>query len=220
MDEMDYAIFGEQAFSAVSNSKMYHIRRHAGRVILDVGCGPGQYIEALTAEGRIVDGVEINTVLRSQAMRYGRTIFNYDIEKGELQKIPAGVYDTVLCLDVLEHVVNPESTLKEMARIAKRNVIISVPLATPSEIELHGLLYSSYKDPTHLRYYTIHELKGDLANAGFKNILIVPTYSVSVILHRMIKSAFLQKFLVLVNRLLLRFIDKNNWSVVLAVGEK
>lgn len=47
----------------------------------------------------------------------------------ELDPIPFEdrAFDTVLCLDVLEHLANPHQVYGELCRVSKRNVIISLP---------------------------------------------------------------------------------------------
>ncbi len=37
-------------------------------------------------------------------------------------------YDTVICMEVLEHLLNPLKAIDELKRIAKKRIIISVPL--------------------------------------------------------------------------------------------
>jgi len=40
---------------------------------------------------------------------------------------PAASVDTVVCLEVLEHLGDPEAGLRELARVTQRHVILSVP---------------------------------------------------------------------------------------------
>jgi ubiquinone/menaquinone biosynthesis C-methylase UbiE len=45
----------------------------------------------------------------------------------ELASFPAGSFDLAAAIEVLEHVPDPERTMAEMARVAARHVLVSVP---------------------------------------------------------------------------------------------
>ena len=90
--------------------------------ILDVGCGDGEITNDL-APGRHVVGLD-----RSEtALQYVTT---ETVQAGcDDIPFPDGHFDLVLCSEVLEH-LPPEiyrSALKEMRRVASRNIVISVP---------------------------------------------------------------------------------------------
>jgi len=45
----------------------------------------------------------------------------------ELSSFPAGSFDLAAAIEVLEHVPDPERTLAEMAHVASRHLLVSVP---------------------------------------------------------------------------------------------
>jgi ubiquinone/menaquinone biosynthesis C-methylase UbiE len=51
------------------------------------------------------------------------------IETQDIYQLPYDdkSFDLILCLEVLEHLKNPSSALKEIARVASKHLIVSVP---------------------------------------------------------------------------------------------
>jgi len=93
--------------------------------IIDVGCGDGIMLNYLQKQGRYKRLVGID--ISSNALKYVNT------EKilGSIDNIPFcdASFDLVLCLEVLEHLpynVYPQA-LKELQRVSKKYILISVP---------------------------------------------------------------------------------------------
>lgn len=215
-----YAQFGRERFNVVSGAKMTHILTHCGTTLLDVGCGPGAYLQALHMKGIQADGVEGNPLFAEQAAECGAKIFIIDLDQSGLSEISEDAYDTVIALDVIEHLHSPEKVLKEMVRVAKKNILISVPAEAPPELSGLGFVYASYQDPTHLRYYTPESLHKLLRDAGVFNISISPVFRVKPLLTHLFSPRW-YPILNLLNRLLAHFITPQaDWSVLLAVGYK
>jgi 2-polyprenyl-3-methyl-5-hydroxy-6-metoxy-1,4-benzoquinol methylase len=98
--------------------------------VLDVGCGEGvlteQWADRL-GSGRIV-GVDLDDPkLRAQWARRRRPNLEYrTMTAGDL---PFGTdeFDLAAAIEVLEHVPDAEHTVAEMARVASRHLLVSVP---------------------------------------------------------------------------------------------
>ena len=104
--------------------------------VLDVGCAFGYGSAAVIARGpedRAIVGVERDPELLAQARRHFSWLPMIDADLGELP-IPAGCADTVLLLDVIEHVAEPERALAEAHRVLAPGgaLIISVPHRGPT----------------------------------------------------------------------------------------
>lgn len=84
--------------------------------ILDVGCGPK----------RIKKHISGNVVYKGVDAKDGEDIIGVDLEKG-LLPLKDNEYDSVFCLDVLEHLDNPVPLVKEILRVSKNEIIISLP---------------------------------------------------------------------------------------------
>jgi len=97
-------------------------------LILDVGCGEGFTLNRLKEHGigKRLEGVEHST----DAISLGKKIYpEIKIKQGDIYKLPYenNSFDLVLCTEVLEHLEEPEKALKELARVSKKYLVISVP---------------------------------------------------------------------------------------------
>jgi SAM-dependent methyltransferase len=100
------------------------------RSVLDVGCGEGvlthEWAERLGG-GRVV-GIDLDDEkLRAEWARRSRP--NLEFRAEEASRLPFGdaEFDVATAIEVLEHVPQPEATLAEMARVAERWLLVSVP---------------------------------------------------------------------------------------------
>jgi SAM-dependent methyltransferase len=96
--------------------------------VLEVGCGEGVVMGYLRARhpGLRVDGVEPDprALATARARNPGSLLL-----QGDACELPIGraAYDLVLCLEVLEHLPEPDRALVEVRRVARRGCILSVP---------------------------------------------------------------------------------------------
>jgi SAM-dependent methyltransferase len=105
-------------------------RKASPRSVLDVGCGEG----VLTCEwagrldgGRIV-GIDLDDPkLRAEWDKRGRPNLEYRAEEATSLSFADDEFDLASAIEVLEHVPEPEATLAEMARVAERWLLVSVP---------------------------------------------------------------------------------------------
>jgi ubiquinone/menaquinone biosynthesis C-methylase UbiE len=97
---------------------------------LDVGCGEGVLTErfAQRLEGGHVVGVDLeDPKLREEWSRRARPNLDFRAFSGPHLPFVDNEFDVACALEVLEHVPDPERTLAEMARVARRHVLVSVP---------------------------------------------------------------------------------------------
>ena len=98
--------------------------QHCQAPVLDVGCGIGVYVAALHDRGIIATGLEIDPAYVSTAQALKR---NVQLYAGDSIPFEDGTFDTAIAIEVLEHIPDWEHTLREMIRVARRCVVISVP---------------------------------------------------------------------------------------------
>ncbi|MFO7604174.1 MAG: bifunctional 2-polyprenyl-6-hydroxyphenol methylase/3-demethylubiquinol 3-O-methyltransferase UbiG [Gammaproteobacteria bacterium] len=106
--------------------RLEYIDRRAhlpGKQVLDVGCGGGILAESMAAKGARVTGIDMGesplAVARLHQLESGISV--------DYQKITAEAYalanpdsqDVVTCMEMLEHVPDPASTIAACARLAK-----------------------------------------------------------------------------------------------------
>lgn len=94
--------------------------------VVDIGCGAGAYGPGLIAAGHNWLGLEANThccdILRRRQLPYRR------VELGS-HHLPCadGEWDCAICIEVLEHVKEPEIFVSEIARVTRQRALFSVP---------------------------------------------------------------------------------------------
>jgi 2-polyprenyl-3-methyl-5-hydroxy-6-metoxy-1,4-benzoquinol methylase len=136
---------------------------HLDRVI-EIGCGTGATLVELKRQGRCnwVGGVELASEPAQIASERLDRFWKANIETLDLDIARASL-DAILCLDVLEHLIDPWSTLKRLTAFLKPNgtAIISVPnirnYRVLSSLMLHGrwdYQPTGIMDRTHLRFFT------------------------------------------------------------------
>jgi SAM-dependent methyltransferase len=100
------------------------------RSVLDVGCGEGvltqEWAERLD-HGRVV-GIDLeDPKLRTEWRTRRAPNLEYRAEEATRLSFADGEFDLAAAIEVLEHVPDPETTLAEMARVADRWLLLSVP---------------------------------------------------------------------------------------------
>ena len=93
-----------------------------GRRVLDVGCGGGILTEAMARRGATVTGLdageEIIRVATQHAQEAGLEITYTTGKLEDFAADNAGRFDVITCMELLEHVPDPEQLLHDCARVA------------------------------------------------------------------------------------------------------
>jgi ubiquinone/menaquinone biosynthesis C-methylase UbiE len=77
-------------------------------------------------------------------------------------------FDTVTAFEVLEHIDDVSAALGELRRVAKHNVILTVPNCTITPgMKASGLIYHHWYDPTHVNFWSTEQFAEVVAGAGF-----------------------------------------------------
>lgn len=167
--------------------------------ILDVGAGSGFASRTLKPLGfKNFDAVEIDPATRVELAKL------YDRVEDSLEKYEFNQFDVALCLDVLEHTVNPEEFLKEvLARVKPGGVVfISVPNITHWSVRIQ-LLFGRFEysdrgilDRTHLQFITRKRLRKMFVTYNLKTLnedstiepieLLLPSYAYQNSIYRII----------------------------------
>jgi 2-polyprenyl-3-methyl-5-hydroxy-6-metoxy-1,4-benzoquinol methylase len=98
--------------------------------VLDVGCGEGVLTEqwATALGSRPVVGIDLeDPKLRAEWERRRRPNLSFRAMAAENLPFAADEFDLAAAIEVLEHVPDPEATVAEMARVARRHLLVSVP---------------------------------------------------------------------------------------------
>ena len=95
-----------------------------GQRVLDVGCGGGILSDSMARKGADVLGIDLATkalrVARLHALEAQTTRIQYREISAEAlaDEVPAS-FDTVTCMEMLEHVPDPQSVVSACARLVK-----------------------------------------------------------------------------------------------------
>jgi 2-polyprenyl-3-methyl-5-hydroxy-6-metoxy-1,4-benzoquinol methylase len=140
--------------------------------ILDIGCATGFFLDAARERGWEVYGVELSAYSSTIARN---KLGNDRIITGTVEEAgyENGSFDVVVMTDVIEHVVNVQSFVKEVARILKPNGVTAITTPDPLSLSCRmlGQLWPHYK-LEHLVYFTPRALSVLLEPSGFKRLYL------------------------------------------------
>jgi 2-polyprenyl-3-methyl-5-hydroxy-6-metoxy-1,4-benzoquinol methylase len=147
------------------------------RIILDVGCSTGTLGAAIKAKtGAQIIGIELSPEMAEDARTRIDKVFTGDAADIFFQgKLDEYMFDTIIFADVLEHMVDPWSVLKEAAKHLdpKGTIIASIPnirhIDTIFNLVIRGrwpYRERGIHDRTHLRFFTKRNMKELFESAG------------------------------------------------------
>ncbi len=94
-----------------------------GKTVLDVGCGGGILTEALAARGAQVTGIDLGeaplAVANLHLKESGVRVDYRRVSAEDLAQERPAAFDIVTCLEMLEHVPDPASTIAACATLVK-----------------------------------------------------------------------------------------------------
>ncbi|MEI2782134.1 MAG: bifunctional 2-polyprenyl-6-hydroxyphenol methylase/3-demethylubiquinol 3-O-methyltransferase UbiG [Candidatus Competibacter sp.] len=95
----------------------------AGKRTLDVGCGGGILAESMALRGASVTGIDMGeaplAVARLHQLESGAALDYRRITAEDLAESEPASFDVVTCMEMLEHVPDPASTIRACARLLK-----------------------------------------------------------------------------------------------------
>jgi SAM-dependent methyltransferase len=119
-----------------------------GERVIDVGCGIGDGLLLLSESADGAIGIDLDERLARRT--------DVTIEVRDLATVPDGAFDTVVCIDVIEHVEDDAAFVADLARVARKRIYVSTPN--------YAVSLNSW--PYHVREYTPRELQRLLAPHG------------------------------------------------------
>lgn len=95
----------------------------SGKSALDVGCGGGILAEAMARLGATVTGIDLSEkplkVAQLHLLESGLAVHYELVSPEEKARNSPGEFDIVTCMELLEHVPDPASTIAACAKLAK-----------------------------------------------------------------------------------------------------
>ena len=162
--------------------RLAHIERLvgglAGKRAIDVGCGGGILAESMAVKGATVTGIDLGEKALKVAMLHrlesGVEVDYRHVSAEDAALAEPEAYDVVTCMEMLEHVPDPASTVRACARLAKpggwlffatinRNAKSFLFAIVGAEYVLHLLPRGTHE---YAKFITPSELSGYCRGAG------------------------------------------------------
>lgn len=140
---------------------------------LDIGAAQGVIGRLVHGDGIVMDAVEANADWAAHARSVYRRVYVSTIETAEL---PKREYDSIVCADVLEHLVDPVATLRRLKLAARDNAAFIISLPNIAHVAIRLMLLAGQfprmdrgiLDRTHLHFYTRDTAEQMLHDAGLR----------------------------------------------------
>ena len=148
--------------------------------ILDIGCSTGVLGSRLKERGQHVEctGIEFDRAMAEIAKKKLDRVIVGNVETIDFSKhLGSGYYDCIIFADILEHLVNPWGVLKGITPFLGTGgmIIASIPNIEHYSTMLHLLIRGSWPyrergihDKTHLRFFTIRNIREMFESAGLE----------------------------------------------------
>lgn len=163
------------------------------RSVLDIGCGPGLFLDTAKEKGWRTYGIELDRGMATENVRRGHRVSIYSIDNESVmdfvkQPMFHETMDFIEMYEVLEHVINPQKALLAAQAMLRKNGLIHI--VVPNDFSpLQLMACSSHKIepwwisvPEHLNYFTPATLQLLLRRCGFSPVLLMGTFPMEVFL--------------------------------------
>ena len=155
--------------------------------LLDIGCGGGRFMNRMKRLGWEVEGIDFDEKATGKiTARYGMKTYTGDLVES---KLPDGYFDAITLSHTIEHLVNPERTLRECMRILKPGgrLVVVTPNVESTGATLFGPFWRGWEPPRHLHMFSVKTLKSFLSKAGFDVTEIRSSSAGSAVIYRVSK---------------------------------
>jgi SAM-dependent methyltransferase len=137
------------------------IKEHGIRSVIEIGGAEGFFIARLKA---MFPGITaVNVEVSANALKHGRELFgNNDALLGDILALPFKdrSFDLVICSEVLEHIEDYRSAIRELERITNKVLLTTTPACHSSGAQKRFKPDYAMKLDGHIHYY----LKEDILN--------------------------------------------------------
>jgi 2-polyprenyl-3-methyl-5-hydroxy-6-metoxy-1,4-benzoquinol methylase len=142
---------------------------------LDAGCGNGAFAMYAAQRGDEVTALTYAPEDQAKAQRRAAQagVSGVDFRVVDLRHLDRfaeelGQYDQVLCLEVIEHILDDRKLLRDLARVTRPGGRLLLTTPNSAHVPFFGETISEHEDGHHLRAgYTHDEMQRLLAEAGF-----------------------------------------------------
>lgn len=168
------------------------IKGALGSRVLEVGSGTGNVTRFLAAGGREVVATDVEPSYRERLSALFRTsprveVSHFDLNSAAPPELVARPFDSVVCLNVLEHIEDDLAALREMRRVIRPGG--SLALLVPS----HPSLYGEFDRAVgHFRRYSKSGLQSLLGQAAFE-VTSIRFFNIAAMLPWLVNGRILRR---------------------------
>ena len=161
--------------------------------MLDIGSGSGILSHLYSSQGWKVTSLDFNDDLKR--LYHDNDIVTFVTGDAFKPDFPANTFDLIVASQILEHLPDPISALRNWHSILKENGKLII--AVPNFGALNRLIFNSYwfggiSAPFHLLFFNIESFKKLIAEVGFKTLfhstVFFPSFGKSLLLKIGMKS--------------------------------
>lgn len=140
-------------------------------ILLDVGCGSGEFIYKMQSRGWNVTGIDTDIKAVQLAINKG-----LNVKTGNLfdQNFKSESFDAIVLSHFIEHVYDPKKIIIECMRLLKKGG--KLVIATPNNKSLGHFVFRSnwrgLEPPRHINLFSISSLQNLVNQTGFKQISV------------------------------------------------
>ncbi|HUY06745.1 MAG TPA: class I SAM-dependent methyltransferase [Acidimicrobiales bacterium] len=162
-------LFGlDRTLSIIHRSRIRQIEQLVGGSgsVVDIGCGPGWFLNSMREQGWAVRGTERSVSAATQACE----VLNLDVGAVELDELVAEgkTYDAVVLWHVAEHLQDPRAAICDIAGLLRPGgvAMIGVPNFGSFEAKIAKAGWFHLDVPRHLYHFTPVTLRALVEGAG------------------------------------------------------
>ncbi len=145
---------------------------------IDIGCATGKLGKTLLAKNIVArcDGIELTPEAARVATQNLHQVWPGSLESNQ-ENVPWEQYDLLIMADVLEHLADPWSALKQLRSKTRTDckLLLSIPNIRHYKVVLPLLFKDEFRyrdhgimDSTHLHFYTASSIVETLNECGWK----------------------------------------------------
>lgn len=153
---------------------------------LDIGTGPGLFLDALRKLNRVGTGIEPSLLASKHAISKGHNVINGYFNLAKTEEL--GEFDAIHLSEVLEHVQNPLEFLENVGRVLRPGGYVCIVVPNDynriQEIFVQNTKQNKWwlQPPFHLNYFDKQALVKLISLAGLEVELVTSNFPIDIFL--------------------------------------
>jgi len=145
------------------------LKRKKPKLLLDVGCGVGIFMQNLKEIGWNAIGVDMSDASVEHAKSRGLKV---KLGKIEDMKLKSNSFDVITLFQTIEHIEDPIKTLKKIYSLLRKDglLVITTPNEESLMAKILGKYWFGYRNIEHLYFFNKRSLAKMQAEVGFRRI--------------------------------------------------